>query len=117
MVEADDPRDLPRSIFLLPEMDELGLADRFGSLVSRMVEAVYTDLHRAVFGNGIHLQRPRHKFSGHFAADVVLDALHQSLPSAAQASFIVINLKIVGKQHSEFFQIEWVVAVEKLGFH
>src|SRR5713226_7275862 len=98
MIEADDTSDLPDSIFLLPEMDELGLADRLGSLLPRMVETVYTDFHRAVVGNGIHLQRPRHKFPGHFAADVVLDAFYQSLPSAAQASLIVIELQIIRQQ-------------------
>ena len=42
MVEADDTSDLPYSVFVLPEVNELRLADRLG-----MVETVNADLHRA----------------------------------------------------------------------
>jgi hypothetical protein len=42
MVEADDTSDLPCSIFVLPELNELRLADRLGVLVPRMVETIST---------------------------------------------------------------------------
>ena len=48
VVEADDTSDLPYSIFVLPEVNELRLAYRLGSLVSRMVETVNPYLYRAV---------------------------------------------------------------------
>src|ERR1700730_6088971 len=105
MVEANDTSDLPYSILVLPEVNELRLADRLGGFVSRMVETVHTDLHRAIVGNGVHLKCPWNQFSGHFAADGVLNAFHQSLPSAAQAALIVIELQIVCQQRSEFLQI------------
>ena len=75
VIEADDAGDLPHSVLVLPEVDELGLADRGGFLVSRMMEAVDADLDRAVVGDGINLERAGNEFSGDFAADVVLDSL------------------------------------------
>jgi len=58
VVEADDTSDLPYSIFVLPEVNELRLADRLGILVSGMVKTVNADLHRAIVGNGVYLKRP-----------------------------------------------------------
>jgi len=115
VVEPDDTSDLPYSIFVLPEVNELRLADRLGILVSGMMETVNTDLHRAILGNGVYLKRPWNEFSGHLATDVVLHALNQSLPSAAQAALVMIELQIVGQQRSEFLQIAMVVGVEKFG--
>src|ERR1700704_5006310 len=111
MVEADDTSDLPYSIFVLPQVNEFRLADRLRILVSRMVETMDTDLHRAVFGNGVNLNRPGNEFSSHFAADIVLNTFHQSLPSDTQAAFIVIELQIVCQQRSEFLQIAMVIGV------
>src|SRR2546428_9322342 len=113
MVEADGTSDLPHSIFVLPEVNELRLADILGIL--GMVETVNPDLHRAIVGNGIYLKRPGNEFSGHLATDVVLHTLNQSLPSAAQAALVMIELQIVGQQRSEFLQIAMVVGVEKFG--
>ena len=58
MVEANDTSDLPYSILVLPEVNELRLADRLGILVSGMVEAVDADPHRSVVGDGVDLKRP-----------------------------------------------------------
>src|SRR5439155_10668111 len=80
-----------------------------------MVETVNADLHRAIVGNGVYLKRPWNEFSGHLATDVVLHTLNQSLPSAAQAGLVVIELQVVGQQRSEFLQIAMVVGVEKFG--
>ena len=115
MIEADHSGHLPRSIFFLPEMDELRLTYRIGCLVSGMVKAVHSNLHRAIVGNGIDLERPGHKFSGHLAADIVLDTLDQRRAPAAQPSLVVIELQIVGEQGAEFFKIAMVVGVEELG--
>src|SRR3989441_5178453 len=113
MVEADGTSDLPHSIFVLPEVNELRLADILGIL--GMVETVNPDLHRAIVDNGIYLKRPGNEFSGHLATDVVLHTLNQSLPSAAQAALVMIELQIVGQQRSEFLQIAMVVGIEKFG--
>ena len=100
VVEADDTSDLPYFIFVLPEVNELRLADRLGILVSGMVETVNADLHRAIVGNRVYLKRPWNEFSGHLATDVVLHTLNQSLPSVAQAGLVMIELQIVGQQRS-----------------
>ncbi len=113
VVEADDTSDLPYSIFVLPEVNELRLADIPGIL--GMVETVNANLHRAIVGNGIHLKRPWNELSGHLATDVVLHTLNHSLPSGAQAALVMIELQIVGQQRSEFLQIAMVVGVEKFG--
>jgi len=115
VIEADDPSNLPYSIFVLPEVNELRLADRLCIFVPRVVETVNTDFHRAIIGDGIYLQCPGNKLSGHFAANIVLDGLNYSLPGAAQAGDIVIELQIVRQERSEFLQIAMVVSVEKLG--
>ena len=115
VVEADDAGDLPHSVLVLPEMNELGLADGAGFLVSGVMEAVDADLDRAVVGNGIDLERAGNEFPGDFATDIVLDCLDESWASAAQAGLVVIELDIVGDQRSEFLQIAVVVGVEELG--
>ena len=115
MVEADDASDLPDSVLVLPEVDEFGLADGAGVLVSGMMEAVDADLDRSVVGNGIDLERAGNEFPGDLATDIVLDSLEESWASATQAGLVVIELDIVGNQRSEFFQIAVVVGVEELG--
>src|SRR5438270_3277672 len=111
MVEADGTRDLPHSIFVLPEVNDLRRADILGIL--GMVETVNPDLHRAIVGNGIYLKRPGNECSGHLATDVVLHTLNRSLPSDAQAALVMIELQIIGQQRSEFLQIAMVVSIEK----
>ena len=95
VVEADDAGDLPYSIFVLPEVNELGLADRAGVLVSRVMETVDADLDRAVVGDRVDLERPGDEFSGDFATDVVLDPFDESWASAAQSGLVVIELQVV----------------------
>ncbi len=48
MVVADDSRDLPLSIFILPDLNKLPLADRLYVVPPRMMEAVGTDLDRTI---------------------------------------------------------------------
>ena len=48
MVEADYPRDPPRAIFVLPDMDELRFADNAVILFPQVEEAVHANLNRAV---------------------------------------------------------------------
>jgi hypothetical protein len=115
VIEAEDTGDFPGSVLVLPEMNEPGFADRLGILVSGMKETVNADLHGAVVGNGVYLKGPGNEFSRHFATDVAFDAVHESLPSAAQAGDIVIELQIVGQQGCEFLQIAMVVGIEELG--
>jgi hypothetical protein len=111
VVEADDPGDFPRTIFVLPEMNEFGLAN---AAIVRMVEAVNTDLDGAVIGDGIDLEGAGNEFSGYFAANIVFDGLHDGLARASQAGFIVIKLQVVGQERSEFVEIATVVGVKEL---
>jgi hypothetical protein len=46
MVETDHRRDLPDAVLVLPEMDELRLADAVLLLAPRMVKAMDADLER-----------------------------------------------------------------------
>ena len=96
MVEADHAADLPCSIFVLPELDEFGFA--YIALVIGMMEAMDAYLYRAVAGDGIDLKRSGDKFAGHFAADIVLNGINQSLPPNGQAGFVVIELDVIGNE-------------------
>jgi hypothetical protein len=112
VIEADDARDPPHAVLVLPEVNELRFAD---FVVVRMVEAVDADLDGAVIGDGIDLQRAGNELPGDFSANVILDGLDDSDPRASQAGFIVIKLQIIGQQRAEFYQIAMVVGVEELG--
>jgi hypothetical protein len=57
VVEADDTSELPCSIVVLAELNELRLADRLGILVFRVVETVNTDLYRAIVVKWVNLKR------------------------------------------------------------
>src|SRR6266550_4509428 len=113
VVEAYHPSDLPYSIFVPPQVNELRLANIPGIL--GMVETMNPDLHRSIVGNGVHLKRSGNEFSGHLATNIILHTLNRSLPSDAQAALVMIALQIVGQQRSEFLQIAMVVGVEKFG--
>src|SRR3984893_6284595 len=115
MVEADDTGDLPSSILVfLPEVNELGLANRLPIVRSGVVEAVHTNFYRAVVGNRIDLKCPWNEFSGHFPADVVLDAFSRRLPGTAEADYVMIKLQIVRQKRAKFLEIAMVVSIEKL---
>jgi hypothetical protein len=95
MVEADNSRYLPHSVLVLPQLNELGLADTIGSFVSGMVETVDADLDRTIVRDWIHLEGSGDEFPGDFAADVIFDGLNQRLASPAQTGFIVIELDVL----------------------
>jgi hypothetical protein len=115
MVKAEDTRDLPDTFLILPEVNELRLANGLVVLMAGMVETVNADLDGAIVGNGIYLERPGNEFPSHFAADVVLDSFDSSLTRAAEAADVVIELQIVGQEGAEFLQIATVVSIEELG--
>src|SRR3982074_955047 len=115
VVEADDTGDLPPSILVfLPEVNELGLANWLYIVLSGVTEAVHTNFYRAIVGNRIDLECHWNEFSGHFPADVVLDAFNRSLPGTAEAPYVMIKLQIVGQKRAEFLEIAVVVSIEKL---
>src|SRR5258708_40066374 len=67
MVIADHPRNLPRSILVLPQLNELRLTH---ITVPRVMKAMHPNLHRAVSVQRIHLQRSGDQLPYHLSADV-----------------------------------------------
>src|ERR1700746_1603346 len=115
MVIADDPGDFPRPVFVLPQVDEAPLADRFGILMTRMVKAVNADFHRAIALHVVNLQRRGQELSRRFAANVLLDALGQPRAAEGDAALVVVKLDVVYEEALELFQIAFVVSIEKSG--
>src|SRR6266404_6676902 len=95
MVVTDDPRNLPRAVFVLPQMNELPLADCLCVVMSRVMEAVNTHLDRAIALHVINLQTAWNEFPGHFAADVLLYALGYFLFAEGYSTLIVIKLHVI----------------------
>lgn len=112
VVEADRPSYFPIAIFVLPERDELRLTDiiRF----SGMMEAMNTNLDRAITGNWINLERPGYKFTRYFPANIVLDAVDEGLTPTSQAGFIVIELQVIRNHGGKSSQIAMIIGIKKL---
>ena len=115
MVVADDAGDFPSAVFVLPQMNELALANRLGVFMAGVVEAVDADFHGAVAFHVMDLKCSGDEFAGGFAADVFLDAVGQCGFAKGDAALIVIKLDIVDEERSELFQITFVVGIEKRG--
>src|SRR6185295_6589138 len=106
VVVTDDAGDLPGAVLLLPEVDELRLADRLLPVPPRMIEAVDADLDRAIAVHGIHLERSGNEHPISLAADVLLDALDQALPRlVGQAAVVVVELQLFREERGELLQI------------
>ena len=95
VVVADDPGNFPCAVFVLPQMNELSLADRFCIIMARVVETVNTHLNRAVALHVMDLQTAWNELPGHFAADIVLDGFCQRRSAKRVSSFVVIELHIL----------------------
>src|SRR6202011_3116040 len=63
VVVADHACDLPGSVFVLPQMNELAFANSDGVFVTGMVKAVNPDFERAISLHVIDLQRPGNEFA------------------------------------------------------
>src|SRR5260370_34485829 len=94
-------------------MNELRLARGFGGLGIGMVEAMHPDLYRAVATHRIHLQRPWNELTAHFSADVLLSLLGHCLVASGQATLIVVELQIVGKERDELFHVAPIIGIEE----
>lgn len=75
VVGAERAGDLPHSIFVLPECDELRFPNIRG--ITRMMEAMDANLHCPVVRYRIDLQRTGHQFPRHFPANVFLQAIQK----------------------------------------
>src|ERR1700740_1336964 len=115
MVVADDAGNLPDAIFVLPEVNEAGLADAFGVFVPRMVEAVDAHFDRAISFHVVNLQRSGNEFASRFAADVFLYAISERRSAERDAALIVIELDVVREERGKLFQIAAIVGIEERG--
>src|SRR5204863_1604466 len=113
VVVTDDARDLPCAILLLPEVNELRLADWLPLFRPRMMETMNAYLNGTIAAHRIHLKRPCNELPAHLAADVLLNTFGQLLPAEGQSALIVIKLHIVYEERPELIQIALVVGVEQ----
>src|ERR1044071_2232841 len=90
MVVADHPRNLPRPILVLPQMNELPLAHPFRIVVPGMVKAMHSHFKRAIPLHGLNLQRPGTDLACTFPAFVFLCAFRKSSRSRRQATLVVV---------------------------
>src|SRR5712692_7853120 len=98
MIVADDAGNSPGTVFVLPEMNELAFTNRFGVVMAGVVKAVIAHLHRTIALHVINLQCPGNEFAGHFAANILLDALRQVLPAKSYATLVVVELHVFHKK-------------------
>ena len=77
VVVTDDARNFPRAVFVLPQMNELRLANRLCVVMSRVVKAVNAHLNSAKTLHGVDLQSSWNQLAGYFAADILLYAVGQ----------------------------------------
>jgi len=92
VVVADHARDLSGAVFILPELDEAGLAQGVRDL-TRMMKPVHAQFECTIPFHGIDLQCARHKFARDFTADIFLDRLDQRRPAEGVASFVMIKTR------------------------
>ena len=57
-----------------------------------------TNLHFAIVGDRIVLERPSGKFSRHFTPNVVTEALDKGLTAPGQACLVEVRLQIAGNR-------------------
>src|SRR5437762_13633346 len=88
VVVADHSRNLPRSILVLPQVDELSLSDSH-FLVPWMMKSVDTRLTHSVSLHVKDLQRSRNQLPRRLPADVVLHGLgYRLLPPCPAAPHV-----------------------------
>src|SRR2546430_1807654 len=104
MVVADDAGDLPSAIFVLPEVNETGLAHAFRVFVPRMVEAVDAHFDSAISLHVVNLQRSGNEFPSHFVANVFLYAVSERRSAKSDTALIVIELDVVGEEKKKTFR-------------
>ena len=75
MIVADDSRNLPCSVFVLPQMNELSLANALFVFISRVMKAVNTHFDCAIAFHVVNLQRSWNKFARRFATDILFHAI------------------------------------------
>lgn len=57
---------------------------------------MHADYDRAVLRDRIDLERAGHEFPGNFVANVTFQAIEWRLAAERQASFVVVELEVVG---------------------
>lgn len=113
MIVADDARDFPGAVFVLPEVNETGFAHAFGVLMPRVVEAVDAHFDSAVSLHVMDLQCSGDEFASSFAANVFLHALRERSFAKSDTALVVIELDVVGEERRKLFQVAPIVGVEE----
>lgn len=110
MIVANHTCDLPRSVPVLPQVNEPSFADS-NLLVAGMMKAVHARFNRAVslHVEGLHAD----EFSRGFSADVLLHAVGKGVLAQGDATLIVVELNIVHKEGRKLLQVAFVVGVEQ----
>ena len=98
MVDADYARDLPRAIFVLPDVDELRFPDDAVVLFPRVKEAMHADFNRAIALQWINFKSSGHEFPLHFSTQIVFECLHDLLSANHEPGLVVIKLRVVGPE-------------------
>lgn len=97
MIEADDPRQLPRAILQLPKHDKFCLASCIGLWPVGVGKAMNANLDSALAFQRVNLKRPRNKLAMDLSADVVFHSVNQALPAQREPGLIVIELKVLNR--------------------
>lgn len=115
VVEADDPSQLPRAAFQLPQHDEFGFANCVGLGPVWVSKVMNADLYGSVAIKWVNFQGSGNEFSVDLATDVVFYAVNQALPAQREATLIVIELKVFGGHRAELIEIAVVVGIKQGG--
>src|SRR6266513_295418 len=101
VVIADDARDLPGAVRVLPQVNEPRFPDGLLAPRAGMVEAMDAELDCSVALHRKDLERPRDQRPAHLSADVLLDRIDQARSRPGEAPLVVIELHIFGEERAE----------------
>src|ERR1700732_1704423 len=98
MIVTDNARNLPRAVFVLPQMNELPFTNGLFVVISRVMKAMHTHFNRAVSFHVIDLQCSWNKLAGDFAADILFHAIGQISFAQRYAPLVMIKLHVIDKK-------------------
>src|ERR1700733_6117223 len=101
MVVADHPCDFPRSVLVLPEMDELAFADAFGILVPGMMKLMHARLQQAVSLPVEDLQGAGNQLARLLSGDIFSGGGGEGCPAERHSTLIVVELDIIHEERLE----------------
>ena len=112
MLVADDSRDFPYPVVVMPDGHEFGISDIVW-LVG-MMEAMNSDFDRSVSLQGIDLKGILEQGALYFAADVLFDGREKRRFPNHESCLVVIELEVIGNHRAQRLEVAVVVGVEEL---